>query len=288
MSRRLRTPWTLSAVAALALSASAAEPSPREIMREGRAKLDAGDLPAAAAAFDRAATAAPGAQLDPARARFNQGLALQQQDGKDAEAEAALDQALRTTDARLQSRTYYNRGHLLSGRAKALQQAQKLPEAQSAAGQALSAFADSLLLASSDNDSRVNYEMTQRLIEELEQQVEQQKQQQPDPQQKQDPQPKQEPQSQQDPQPKQEPQPQSQPQPQDPPQDGSQQEQQKSEPSGMNEDTPSPADPGEEKPEDMSKEEATMLLDAMKAEEAAMREKLRLRLGRPVPVDKDW
>jgi hypothetical protein len=45
---------------------------------------------------------------------------------------------------------------------------------------------------------------------------------------------------------------------------------------------------GEEKPEDMSKEEAMMLLDAMKAEEAAMREKLRLRLGRPVPVDKDW
>jgi hypothetical protein len=38
----------------------------------------------------------------------------------------------------------------------------------------------------------------------------------------------------------------------------------------------------------MSKEEALMLLDAMKAEEAAMREKMRLNLGKQVPVDKDW
>lgn len=253
-----------------AVAVPAAEPSPRETMREGRKALQAGDLPAAAAAFDRAAQGASDARLDPARARFNQGLALQQQDGKDAEAAAALDQALRTTDVALQARTLYNRGHLLTGRAKALQQTQKLSEAQSSAGQALSAFADSLLLAPSDNDSRVNYEMTQRLIEEMEQQIEQQKQQQPDPQQKQDPQQK------------------SQPQQQEQPQDGRQQEQQKPEPGEMNEDEQPAGGTGEEKPEDMSKEEATMLLDAMKAEEAAMREKLRLRLGKPVPVDKDW
>ncbi|MBU4459300.1 MAG: hypothetical protein KJ579_01930 [Verrucomicrobia bacterium] len=270
-----------------AAAAHAADPSPREAMKEGRRQLQAGDLPAAAAAFDRAAQAAPDAKLDPARARYNQGLALQQQDGKDAEAEAALDQALRTTDVRLQSRVLYNRGHLLGGRARALQQTQKLPEAQTAAGQALSAFADSLLLAPSDNDARVNYEMTQRFVEELRQQVEQQKQQQPDSQPKQDPQKQQDPQKS-DPQPKQDPQQQSPPQPQDQPQDGRKQEPQKSEPAGMNEDPQPAGGTGEEKPEDMSKEEAMMLLDAMKAEEAAMREKLRLRLGRPVPVDKDW
>lgn len=288
MKRIPRPSWMVLAAALAAGGArAAAEPSPREAMQEGRRQLQAGDLPSAAAAFDRAAQGAPAAKLDPARARYNQGLALQQEEGKDAEAEAALDQALRTTDTAVQARALYNRGHLLAGRARVLQEAQKLPEARGAAGQALSAFADSLLLAPADDDARVNYEMTGQLIRQIEEQIEQQKQQQQEQQQNQ---PQDQPQQQDQPQKpdqqdsqQQKPGP-SQQQPQEQKQDGQPQPQ----PGEMNGDeTPAGAE-GEENPEDMSKEEALMLLDAMKAEEAAMREKMRLNLGKQVPVDKDW
>ncbi len=40
--------------------------------------------------------------------------------------------------------------------------------------------------------------------------------------------------------------------------------------------------------QEMTPEEARMLLDAMREEEAARREGMRLRLGAPVPVEKDW
>ncbi len=287
MNRFHLAPWTVVAVALAAGAAFAAtEPSPREAMKEGRRQLQAGELPSAAAAFDRAAQGAPSAKLDPARARYNQGLALQQEEGKDVEAEAALDQALRTIDPAVQARALYNRGHLLAGRARALQEAQKLPEARGAAGQALSSFADSLLLAPADDDARVNYEMTGQLIRRIEEQIEQQKQQQQqDQSQDQKQQDQQQQQDQQDsPQPKPDPAQQPQPQEQEPAQDSQSQPQ----PGEMNpEEQPAGAE-GEENPEDMSKEEALMLLDAMKAEEAAMREKMRINLGKQVPVDKDW
>lgn len=289
MSRRL-LPFPGVAALLLAVAAHAADPAPRDAMKEGRKQLKDGDLAAAAAAFDRAAQSAPQAKLDPARARYNQGLALQQDAGKDAEAEAAIEQALRTTDTALQARALYNRGHLLAERARALQQEQKLQEAQQPAGQALSSFADSLLLAPSDDDARVNFEMTRRLVEELEKQVEEQKKQQqdqPQDQKQQDQQPKKDPGESQPQKPEdgQQDQP-SPPQPQDQKADGQPQDQ--PQPGEMNEEEQPAGEAGEEKAEDMSKEEALMLLDAMKAEEAAMREKMRLRLGKPVPVDKDW
>jgi len=291
VKRIVRPSWMVLAAALAAGGAPAvAEPSPREAMKEGRRRLQAGDLPSAASAFDRAAQGAPNAKLDPARARYNQGLALQQEEGKDAEAEAALDQALRTTDTAVQARALYNRGHLLAGRARGLQEAQKLQEAQSSAGQALSAFGDSLLLAPSDDDARVNYEMTGQLIRQIEEQIEQQKQQQQEQQQNQPQnQPQDQPQ-QQDPQqkPDQQDSQQQKPDQAQPPAQEQQDGQPQPQPGEMNEDeTPAGAE-GEEKPEDMSKEEALMLLDAMKAEEAAMREKMRLNLGKQVPVDKDW
>lgn len=287
MKRIIPRPSWMALAAALAAGGAlaAADPSPREAMKEGRKQLQAGDLPSAAAAFDRAAQAAPSGKLDPARARYNQGLALQQDEGKDAEAEAALDQALRTTDTAVQARALYNRGHLLAGRARTLQEEQKLPEARGAAGQALSAFADSLLLAPSDDDARANYEMTGQLIRQIEEQIEQQKQQQQEQQQNQpQDQPQQQDQQQKpDPQDSQQQKP-DQPQPQEQQQDGQPQPQ----PGEMSEDEQPAGAEDEENPEDMSKEEAMMLLDAMKAEEAAMREKMRLNLGKQVPVDKDW
>ena len=272
-----------------AAGAFAADPSPRAAMRDGRRLLQDGKLPDAAAAFDRAAQGAPGAGLDPARARFNQSLALQGQEGKDAEVEAALDQALRTTDVRLQARALYNRGELLTDRAKALQGQQKFPEAVTAATQALSSYGDSLLLDSADDDARVNYELTGQFLEELQQQAEQQKQQQ---QQQQDQQQNQNPDQKKDSQDNQQPQDQPQNPQQDQPKDQAQPQSQPQD-DGKQAGEPKPdAQPDgeaqEERAEDMSKEEAQMLLDAMKAEEAAAREKMRLRLGRPVPVDKDW
>lgn len=41
-------------------------------------------------------------------------------------------------------------------------------------------------------------------------------------------------------------------------------------------------------PEEISREEAEMLLDAMEQDEKAAREKMRLMLGRPQKVEKDW
>ncbi|HNS81578.1 MAG TPA: hypothetical protein PKM67_08985 [Kiritimatiellia bacterium] len=43
------------------------------------------------------------------------------------------------------------------------------------------------------------------------------------------------------------------------------------------------------KPSDeMSKEEAEMMLDAMKKNEKSQREQIQMLLGKPLPVDKDW
>jgi len=42
------------------------------------------------------------------------------------------------------------------------------------------------------------------------------------------------------------------------------------------------------KAEDMTKEEAMQLLDALKQQEQADREKIRVSVGAPVPVEKDW
>lgn len=273
----------------LAAAAPAAEPSPREAMREGRQALQAGDLPAAAAAFDRAAEGAPDAKLDPARARFNQGLALQQQDGKDAEAEAALDQALRTTDVRLQARALYNRGHLLTGRAKALAEQNRWDPAEKDAEKAVESFQDALILDSSDERSRVGFEIVQPMLQEIrkkKQEMQQQQVNRPDPEGEKKLQPDPEgpekmlqPDKNGDSKAEQPEKPSGEP-PNGQPQDQTQ--------AGEMGEPESAGGTGEEKPEDMSKEEAMMLLDAMKAEEAAMREKLRLRLGRPVPVDKDW
>ena len=41
-------------------------------------------------------------------------------------------------------------------------------------------------------------------------------------------------------------------------------------------------------PDQISREEAEMLLDAMKQDEKAQREKMRIMLGRPQDVEKDW
>ncbi len=40
--------------------------------------------------------------------------------------------------------------------------------------------------------------------------------------------------------------------------------------------------------DEMSKEEAEMMLDAMKKNEKAQREQIQMLLGKPQPVDKDW
>ena len=38
----------------------------------------------------------------------------------------------------------------------------------------------------------------------------------------------------------------------------------------------------------MTPEEAKLMLDAMKQEEQASRDRMRLVIGQPTPVDKDW
>ena len=42
------------------------------------------------------------------------------------------------------------------------------------------------------------------------------------------------------------------------------------------------------KSEEMTPEEARIMLDAMKQEEQASRDRMRLIIGQPTPVEKDW
>ncbi len=46
--------------------------------------------------------------------------------------------------------------------------------------------------------------------------------------------------------------------------------------------------PQPQQSEQMTPEEARMILDSMKQDEQARRDQLRLILGEPVPVEKDW
>lgn len=280
----------LAAAAVLAVGPSAPGASPQALMKEGRSAYQAGRTEEALRKFEAAAKAAETERLDPAPADFNQGTALLKL-GQDTNAEPFLVRALRTPDLRLQGRTWYNRAHALADRSAALAGEQKLQEAQPPLEAAIGAYENAITLDPADPDAKVNYELAVRTLEELKKQIEQQRQQQQQnqDQQKQDQDKKdqdkkdgdQKDQNRQD----QDQDKKDQPQQQD---DGKKDEPQKPEPQQADTNDTQSAQGGEPKREEMTPEEARMLLDAMKDEEEAGRDKLRLRLGQPVPVDKNW
>lgn len=276
----------LLAFLCLTLSASAAEPSARGSFAAGLQAFAASNYPAAGESFLGAAAAAPADQLDPAAAFYNAGLAAYA--GGDLKAAAdAFARAAAGSDLALQSQAYYNRGNALFqqvvGPAAAMA-ARPLPTtstpelagAEASVAKAIQMYENAIALDPKDVDAKANYELAVLKQQQLQQQQEQQKQDQ----QKQDQQDQDQPQDPkqeepEDPQQKQQDQQQpAEPQPQPEPE---QQQQPQEEP--IEDDKPS---------EEMTPEEAAMMLDSMKAQEQSQRDRLHPFFGRPVPVEKDW
>ena len=293
-----RLPVILACTALAALSARAAGPGARESFDAGLQAFAASNYPAASNAFLAAAAAAPAAKLDPAAAFFNAGLAAYA--GGDLKAAAdSFARAASGSDLALQSKAYYNRGnalfHQAGGPAGLMQtgaaplpamSTQELAGAESSVGEAIQMYENAIALNPKDVDAKANYELAVLKQQQLQQQQQQQQKQdqQNQDQQKQDQQNQnqqnqdQQKQNQEDQQNQQ-----KQQQPQQP-------AEQKPQPQPQNEQQQKPEAPiKQDKPsEEMTPEEAAMMLDAMKAQEQSQRDQLHPFFGRPVPVEKDW
>lgn len=267
---------------------------PRTNFRQGRKAYERKEYKAAADAFDRAAREASGSRLDPAAALYNRAHALFQAQDYD-QALQQFQEALSTTDLELQERAYYNKGNTLMRLSARQEQAQQLDPALKSVTGALEAYEQAMKLAPRDTDAKVNYELALKKKDELVQKQEQQQQQnqqqqdqnQPKDSSKPEEQKKDQGRDQPQQQPNSKPQPaQDQPQPQDKapqPEKGDQQKQQ------TGKETPQQSVQQQAgTSEAMTPEEAQMVLDAMKQEEQSRRDQLRVIMGQPVPVDKNW
>ncbi len=265
------------------LAVRADPPAARPAFEAGLEAFAASNFSAAAESFVEAAAAAPAEKLDPAAARYNAGLAAFA--AGDLEAAAVhFNAAAAASDLGLQARAYYNRGNALFHLADSPLQAQALPggdpapaldTSESAIGQAIQMYENAIALDPDDADAKANYELAVL----KQQQIQQQQQDQQQDQEKKEEEEKEEGDSQ--------PQPES---------GDSGEEQKEEEPRPQPDSQPSAGESQEESEspqpeasaEDMTPEEAEMLLDALKAQEQSQRDRLHPFLGRPVPVEKDW
>ncbi len=280
-----------------------AAPSASEALRQGIARLENGEPQQAAELFEKAADRAPADTPARAQAWYNLGIARERL-GRDDEAESAYREALKAEDpADLQGRTQYNLGRLLATRAAGLEEQRRLEPALEAANEAGRRFQSALRIHPGDPDAKANLELTRarqkrlrRLLEEQRQQQQQEQQQredegdreqqqhQPDSPQAGDEEQQQP--SQQEPEPSEQDSEQERPMPSDSgdtPKEQSAFEKGEQEGDQKRAGTPSP-----QEPEQMTEEEARLLLEAMREEEEAQRREYKIRLGRPVPVEKDW
>lgn len=269
----------LASVLALSCALARGADDPRREMSRGTTDFRQSRFDEAAQAFDRAAQGAAAAKLDTAPPRYNQGNALFRM-GEHGEASARYADALRSTDLELQAKAYFNRGNALFAMAESEEATNELDTAVRAIDEALKMYESSMTLSPRDVDSKVNYELALRKKQELEQrQQEQQQQQQQDQQQKQDEQKQEQKQDEQSKDQQDE-------QKQQEQQDEQQQHQQQQEQQGREgeEQQEAQSRPSEE----MTPEEARMLLDAAKQDEQNSRGQMRLIIGQPLPVTKDW
>lgn len=277
--RRPAAGWLIWIVQIL-LAGSAIADAPRSAMKEGLRAYDDGQFQEAAEAFHRAAEQAGDTRLNPARALYNRANALYQQD-RFEEAAQAYQEALRSTDLELQQSSHYNRGNAFLSQAYAQAEAQQLDTAKGLTERALDSYRNALTLNPDDRDAKINHELADRFREELEMLLAQQPPQ-PQPEQGEDEQEEQQDEAQDS-----EAQPGEQPQPDEPQDEGAEAAPRPEE----GESPPAEAAPQDRPPdtmEEMTEEEAMLLLDAMRDEEQETRDQMRLRLGEPAEVDKDW
>jgi cobalamin biosynthesis protein CobT len=309
------------------MPAPAAPASFPAIVREARARLDAGDFAGAAERYAEALRARPEASA----AAYNQGVALYR-DGKYADAARAFAQAAEIasegerTDAAVEARSTYNKAashyratkaqaeaaeRLLKSAALLDQQAGDAPAKEPVDPEALKAaiedaqkslqgFKDAALNDPSDRDARANAQQSLRLLralEELKKQQEQQQQneQQEQPKQDQQQQDQQQQQQQQDDQQKQD---QGQDQKNPGQQEQDQQQQQQPSPTEGDQqppeqpaEQPAPPKPSGERPGEMTKQEADRLLQAVRDRERERRADQERAAAVPKnrrPPAKDW
>ena len=253
------------------------EDAPRQSMKKGVRFYETQSYDRAAESFGQAAQAAQREQLDTAVAQYNAANARFKMGQFGAAATNFLN-ATRSPDLALQSKAYYNRGNALMSSAESIEKRDGLDTALRTMDEAIAMYENAMTLSPADEDAKVNYELALKKKRELQQKQEQNKQdQQPQKDQskeqqdqKKDQQQKQEQQKNQEQDQKQD-QPHKEGQPESQQQTADQQPQQQP-----------------QKSEEMTPEEAKMMLDAMKQEEQASRDRMRLVIGPSTPVDKDW
>ncbi len=282
-----------------------AEPSraqeARALLQKGLDDLKATQPESAADAFAEAAELAPDQGLDPAVPLFNQGLALHA-GGDLTGAREAFEKSLQSENRHIQSRSYFNLGTIELEQARAQAEAQQLDPALEEAKRALRSFRNALTLDPADTDAKFNFEYTQRLKQLIEELKEAQPPQSGDGDQQQDSSEKDE--NEGEPQPQEGDQQQSRDQGSDDPSQSAQQPQGPDPSQPQDGGEPNPAESGDEQepredgegeqpqpmplPEEMTQEEAEMVLRALQQDEQAYRDQLRIRLGRPEAVENDW
>lgn len=268
--------------------------TPQDAMSKGISAFETQAFDDAALRFEEAADGAGEAKLDPAVARYNQGNALFKA-GRWDEAATAYADATRTSDMKLQHKAHYNRGSALLSKGKAQAEEQQLKPASQTLAEALSTLENAMALDPGDIDTKVNYEVTREMKKLVEEELKKQESQsQEDKQQdenKEDQKDDQQDKQQGDQESSKDGEKQEQP---------DQEQQEKPEPDEKEEkagqsgegDEKDPreegAQPTQELQGEMTQEEARLMLDAMRKREQASREQIRLIMGRPVPVEKDW
>ena len=284
-------------------------PAPRVVFHDAERAFAASNYAEAAEAFLKAASAASAADadpaLDPAIPTYNAGLA----------ALAVGDYALATNlfaapvpaggkdDLRHQSEIAFNQGCLLYRQAQDAMEGQsagipdlaagggaatvKAPDATATAEAAVQSFKRSILLDPDNLSAKQNYELALALKQQAMEQQQQQQQNQDQQGDKNDEE-QQDQQQQQENQSESEDSQENEQQQQQEEEEQQQQQEQQSSSSEENEQEQQAQQSESEDGEEMSAQEAEMLLDAMSDQEQSQRDRLHLMLGRPVPVEKDW
>ena len=270
-----KTPTILSLCFVFMLATESLMADARKALSEGSKQYENGEYDKARESFNKAGSAAAKEKLDPSVASYNEANTLLRLKLPD-DASQKYSDALRSTDIELQNKAYFNKANSLLKSAEADEGQQKLDSVVKKLGEALTLYENAMSLKPDDADSKVNYELTSAKKQLMEQQLKKQNQQQQQQQEQKDQQKEQN-----DQQHKSQEEKKKEDQRQ---QEQQQQQQQSDKDSQKKEQQPASAQPSES----MTPEEAQMMLDSMKQEEQARRDQLRLFLGQPVPVDKNW
>ncbi|MBR3583691.1 MAG: VWA domain-containing protein [Kiritimatiellae bacterium] len=258
--------------------------SPRPLFTAGLADLAASNYPSAASNFLAAAELAPTNNLPAAPALYNAALATAAAGDPDAASTLLAESARAIPDLDAQARAYYNRGNTLYALSDADPTSTNAP---ALIAEALQSYENAIALAPSAPDYKANYELALLKQQQIQQQQQQQQQQQnkdqSQDQQNQD-------QSSSDDQQQSQQQDQQQEQQQEQQEQAQQQSQSQSQESQESQESQQQSQQQSQEPpsEQMTPEEATQLLDAMRAREQSQRDQLKPLFGRPIPVENDW